>query len=424
MQRAKKCLALLLSLLLAVSLLPTVSLFGTAAEIVDTGACGENLTWTLDSDGLLTISGEGGIQGSPWNENNRDRIRSLMIESGVTGIWYGAFSDCANLASVTLADSVTSIERNAFLNTAWYNAQPDGLVYAGKVAYQYKGRMPENTSIILKDGTLGLAGYAFSGCGNLVSVSIPDSVTTIGEYAFLNCTGLSSVTIPGGVATIRKSAFANCDALSAVILREGVRMLGSQVFFHCVNLTCVTLPDSLTLIGFGAFSKCESLTDVYFTGDEAQWAAIEVQASNDLLLNAEIHYNAKAPAESVKELDGSVYTLPEQQAEALLALIGEGASLLNADGSAAAADSKVGSGMVLVKADGTEETVIVKGDNDGDGKITAADARNALRAAVGLDSPNEWQTNASLVGENDKITAAEARLILRAAVGLETLKLY
>ena len=126
----------------------------------------------------------------------------------------------------------------------------------------------------------------------------------------------------------------------------------------------------------------------------------------------------------MKELDGSVYTLPEQQAEALLALIGEGASLLNADGSAAAADSKVGSGMVLVKADGTEETVIVKGDNDGDGKITAADARNALRAAVGLDSPNEWQTNASLVGENDKITAAEARLILRAAVGLETLKLY
>ncbi len=424
MQRTKKCIALLLSLLLAVSLLPTVSLFGTAAEIVDTGACGENLTWTLDSDGLLTISGEGGIQGSPWNENNRDRIRSLMIESGVTGIWYGAFSDCENLASVTLADSVTSIETNAFLNTAWYNAQPDGLVYAGKVAYQYKGEMPENTSITLKYGTLGIAGYAFSSCGNMVSVSIPDSVTTIGEYAFLNCTGLSSVTIPGGVATIGKSAFANCDALSAVILREGVRKLGSQVFFHCVNLTCVTLPDSLTLIGFGAFSKCESLTDVYFTGDEAQWAAIEVQASNDLLLNAEIHYNAKAPAESVKELDGSVYALPEQQAEALLALIGEGVSLLNADGSAAAADSKVGSGMVMVKPDGTKETVIVKGDNDGDGKITAADARTALRAAVELENLNEWQKNASLVGDGDNITAAEARLILRAAVGLETLKLY
>ncbi|MCH5198252.1 MAG: hypothetical protein J1E34_05020, partial [Oscillospiraceae bacterium] len=86
---------------------------------------------------------------------------------------------------------------------------------------------------------------------------------------------------------------------------------------------------------------------------------------------------------------------------------------------------KVGSGMVLQKADGTKETIVVKGDNTGDGEITASDARYALRTAVSLEKPTDWQKNASLVDSSKaNVTAADARLILRAAVNLEKLNLY
>ena len=67
--------------------------------------------------------------------------------------------------------------------------------------------MPENTEIVLQDGTLGIADYAFSYCTGLTSITIPDSVTSIGSYAFFDCTGLISVTIPDSVTDIGQNAF-------------------------------------------------------------------------------------------------------------------------------------------------------------------------------------------------------------------------
>ena len=83
---------------------------------------------------------------------------------------------------------MTEIGGGAFNNTAWYNNQPDGLVYAGKVAYNYKGDMPANTQLSIKDGTIGIAAYAFNGCNGLVSIDIPNSVTSIGGNAFSGTT--------------------------------------------------------------------------------------------------------------------------------------------------------------------------------------------------------------------------------------------
>ena len=76
----------------------------------------------------------------------------------VTSIGNSAFADYSGLTSITIPNSVESIGSRAFYGTAWLNNQPDGVVYAGKVLYTYKGSMPVGTKISIKDGTLGIAG--------------------------------------------------------------------------------------------------------------------------------------------------------------------------------------------------------------------------------------------------------------------------
>ena len=189
-------------------------------------------------------------------------LTSLTIGANVKTIPSSAFSGCSGLTSVTIGNSVTSIGDYAFHGTAWYDNQPDGLVYAGKVAYSYKGTMPDNTSITIKDGTLGIAGSAFSGCSGLTSVTIPNSVTSIGDRAFQNCSGLTSVTIPNSVTSIREYAFSYCSGLTSVTIPNSVTKIGDYAFSGCSGLTSVTIPNSVTSIGDGAFDECSGLTSV------------------------------------------------------------------------------------------------------------------------------------------------------------------
>ena len=231
-------------------------------------------------------------------------LTSVTIGNSVTSIGSWAFEGCTGLTSVTIGNSVTSIGSDAFYNTAWYNNQSDGLVYAGKVAYKYKGTMPSNTSIVLKEGTLGIADYAFEGCSGLTSVTIPDSVTSVGYAAFSGCTGLikiigpsdavsavakqcdskaiaeivltsgtsisdsafrdctilTTVTIPDSVTSIGGSAFSSCTGLTSVTIGNGVTSIGNYAFRDCTGLTSIAIPDSVTSIGDGAFYGCTGLT--------------------------------------------------------------------------------------------------------------------------------------------------------------------
>ena len=120
-------------------------------------------------------------------------LTSITIPNSVTSIGVGAFYECTGLTSIDIPNSVTAIGEDAFSSTAWYNNHPDGLVYAGLVAYKYKGLMPSDMSIFLYDGTLGIAGSAFSGCAGLTSINIPNSILIIGDNAFASCNHLTEI---------------------------------------------------------------------------------------------------------------------------------------------------------------------------------------------------------------------------------------
>lgn len=141
------------------------------------------------------------------------------IPDSVTSIGNFAFEDCTSLSSITIPDSVTIIGYAVFSNTAWYISQPDGVVYAGKVAYDYKGEMPANTNIVLKEETKGIADHVFHGCTSLTSITIPDSVTSIGESAFKGCTSLTSITIPDSVTSIGLDAFEDWTSSQTIYIK-------------------------------------------------------------------------------------------------------------------------------------------------------------------------------------------------------------
>ena len=157
-------------------------------------------------------------RGNDYDSYSNEYIDSVVIHNSVTyngntysvtKIGYCAFYKCSSLNNIEIPNSVISIGDHAFYDTAWYNNQPDGVVYAGKVVYKYKGTMPSNTSIIIKDGTLGFGICAFQNCKGLTSIEIPNSVTGIGNYAFYGCSGLTSVTI----TSIGNLALSGCDGL-------------------------------------------------------------------------------------------------------------------------------------------------------------------------------------------------------------------
>ena len=204
----------------------------------------------------------------------------------VTAIEESAFSGCTELASVSIAPTVTSIERDAFDRTAWYNNQPDGLVYAGVVAYKYKGTMPSGTSITIRQGVKGIAGSCFEYCSGLTSVTIPNTVTTICSAAFVGCSNLASISIPSSVTSISYAAFYGTawydnqpDGLvyagvvaykykgtmpsgTSITIQDGTKGIAGGCFEGCTGLTSITIPNSVTSIGNLAFFGCSGLTGV------------------------------------------------------------------------------------------------------------------------------------------------------------------
>ena len=201
-------------------------------------------------------------------------LTSVTIPNSVTSIEDGAFLDCSSLTSVTIPNSVTSIGAGTFERTAWYDSQPDGLVYAGSCAYKYKGEMPKNTTISLIEGTKSIVGRAFYGYSGLTSIEIPNSVTSIGNNAFSYCSGLTSITIPSSVNSIGYQVFYGCSSLTSIKVESGNTKYDSRDNCNAIIETSsntlivgsanTIIPNSVTSIGYGAFEGRSSLTSITF----------------------------------------------------------------------------------------------------------------------------------------------------------------
>lgn len=264
-------------------------------SIIDSGVCGaqgDNLAWTLYSDGVLIIEGEGemknyyGSDSAPWSNHEND-INTIEITSNVTSISRYAFAYCRNLYDVTIPDSVTDIRESAFEGCSGLVdiTIPEGVTYIGKSAFsgcgltnvlipssvtemgwnafgdsmslssivvskdnsafssidgvlfdkdgtvlvQYPGGKP-GTSYIIPDGVTRIE--SFEGCVQLRSIIFPSTLKEIGYNAFSNCTGLTSVTIPEGVTTIQGSAFWCCSNLADISLPNSLSTIGGFAFYH------------------------------------------------------------------------------------------------------------------------------------------------------------------------------------------------
>ncbi len=226
--RISKLLSLVLAMALVLSLCG-LSAFATGAAA--SGTCGDDLTWTLTEDGVLTISGTGAMEdyensSTPWSDYRND-ILKVVLDGNITTIGAGAFLDCENLTSITIPNSVT---------------------------------------------TIGV--WAFMDCYSLTDVTILGSVTAIGDYMFWNCTSLTSVTIPDSVTTIGQSAFSNCTSLASINIPDSVTTIGASAFFAC-GLTSITIPASVTSISLTVFTACYNLTEIVVSPDNKNYASVD-----------------------------------------------------------------------------------------------------------------------------------------------------
>ena len=273
----KKRVCLLIALLVIVIMGFTMNV--EAAEIIDRGYCGgegdgKNLTWTLDSDGVLVIEGQGEMKNlsgpefmeddphifSNWWHKYFDEIDSVIVKYGVTKIGADAFYH-TSLKSIVLPESLVSIGYAAFGNCASLTSidLPESLVSIGNLAFM---NCTSLTNIDMPESLTSIGDYAFGNCINLSSIDLPESLLSIGMYAFENCISLTSIGLPESLTDIEEGAFQACTSLSSIDLPESLVSIGSYAFEDCISLSSINMPESLTEIDDFAFANCTSLNNI------------------------------------------------------------------------------------------------------------------------------------------------------------------
>ncbi len=273
----------------------------------------DNTTWTVEN-GTLIIGGTGAMRDydygnfAPWFEH-AEEIERIVIENGVTRIGTQAFSQCGNVAEITIPDSVTeigyeimdnyhittvtvpnsvtTINESAFSfchalqSIQVESGNPnyisvDGVLFSKdmKLLHTYPSGK-SNTEYVIPSRVERIATDAFACSGNLIHVTIPDGVTTIGPVAFQACGGLIDMTIPASVRSIGEVAFFNLGSAAGItvdsnnpsyISVDGVLFSRDMTLLHTYPSgkqgTAYTVPDSVTTIEASAFGCCYSLVTV------------------------------------------------------------------------------------------------------------------------------------------------------------------
>lgn len=203
-------------------------------------------------------------------------LKEIVIPNSVKEIGKNAFFYCLKLSKVDISDSVEVIGEDAFKDTAWFNAQPDGLVYIGKVAYKYKGEMPKGTELVLRDGTKSVSNYAFMLCSGLDKLVIADSVENIARNAFVSCnvkevimgSGLKEIpsclvsdslvkfVVGSGVKTVPAGKFKNCQKLETIVFENGLEKIENEAFKNCYLIKEIVLPNTVSFVAYNAFYGC------------------------------------------------------------------------------------------------------------------------------------------------------------------------
>ena len=130
-------------------------------------------------------------------------------------------------------------------------------------AYAFNGCV-NLTSITIPDGCTAISDYAFSGCSSLKSITIPDTVTYIGSYAFNGCDQITNIKLPDDVSSIKDGTFWGCQKLSNIEFSNQVTEIGDNAFYNCTSLSKVILPANLITLGRNVFYGCTSLSNIQF----------------------------------------------------------------------------------------------------------------------------------------------------------------
>lgn len=407
-------------------------------DTLASGTCGENVTWTLTSDGVLTISGEGAMMdyyssGAPWY-SYQTYITNTVIKYGVTSIGAYAFYNCTSLESITIPNRVTSIGMGAFF---------------GCISLE---------NITLPDSTMSIDSDAFLGCISLESITIPSEVTLIGVDAFCGCEALTEIhvdesnttycseqgvlfnkertrlicypagkredsyTIPTGVTSIGLSAFSWCNPLTSITIQAGLTSIGSRAFSGCRSLINITIPRSVTSIGDYAFHECTVLTGVYYGGTKADKDKISTGNSNSCLTDATWHYSETGTTVSAavvtlgKTVDGDIVVKMTADGKELVAGTDYSFTSTNTDGVISVTVTGCGEyvGTTTVTLDHTP------GDIDGKDGVTILDVLTLLKAVAGItDKPPHADVN----GDGD-MTILDVLTLLKYVAGISGTTIY
>ena len=240
--------------------------------IVNSGTCGKNLTWTLDSAGLLTISGTGEMWDSAFSYNKD--IKSVRLPDAITQIPYKAFSGCTNLKNIRLPDSVTQIDEDAFGNCDLQEqvvqeiVSSDNITFIGSRAFEgnkniYTVHIGKNVEYIQTETFNYMSTPSFHDCTNLTSITVSPENQTYTSINGLLCSkdGRSLLYVPVGIS-------------GRLDVPAGIETIGGEAMHYALSIKIVHVPKSVKEIGSDAFPiEC---TDVYYDGTEEQWNEISI----------------------------------------------------------------------------------------------------------------------------------------------------